>query len=243
MKYYKLVLDNTIIGAVTSNNFIRFSNVTKRFVRTDEKRGEYIEYNGVIYRSPWMRPIVRQSDYIEVLALEITEEEYNIFMEAIKQNEIVYDNTQYEEGEDEPENDPVDQGSIDFIRQSKIAEMSHQCRKTIEAGIDVELRGEMKHFSLDTQDQLNLMSLGVMAQTQEMIPYHADGESCIFYTAEEISQIVSAATNHKVYHTTYYNALKNYINSLETIEEIAAIEYGTPIPEEYKTEVLKVIEQ
>jgi len=82
-----------------------------------------------------------------------------------------------------------------------------------------------------------------MAQTQSMIPYHADGETCIFFTAEEISQIVSAATAHKVYHTTYYNALKNYINALETIEDIAAITYGTPIPDEYKSEVLRVIEQ
>jgi len=29
-------------------------------------------------------------------------------MEAIKQNEIIYDNTQYEEGEVEPESNPVD---------------------------------------------------------------------------------------------------------------------------------------
>jgi len=163
-------------------------------------------------------------------------------MEAIKQNEIIYDNTQYEEGENEPENNPVEEVTIDFIRQSKLAEMSHECRKTIESGIDLELRGETQHFSLDTQDQLNLMSLSAMAQTQQMIPYHADGEVCIFYTADEINQIVSAATAHKVYHTTYYNALKTYINALETIEEISAITYGTPIPEEYKSEVLKVIE-
>jgi len=132
---------------------------------------------------------------------------------------------------------------LEYIRDSKISEMSLQCRKTIEAGVDVELRMETKHFSMDTQDQLNLMSLGVMAQTQELIPYHADGETCIFYTADEINQIVAAATAHKVYHTTYYNALKNYINSLSTIEEIAAITYGTPIPDEYQSEVLKVITQ
>jgi len=197
-----------------------------------------------------MQPIKQLSPYTEALLITISKSEYDAFLSAIQSEEII-NNTQTEEEAEEAAIeeiintpiDPIDQLSIDFIRQSKIAEMSHQCRKTIEAGIDVELRGEMKHFSLDTQDQLNLMSLGVMAQTQEMIPYHADGESCIFYASEEISHIVSAATNHKVYHTTYYNALKNYINSLETIEEIAAIEYGTPIPEEYKTEVLKVIEQ
>jgi len=36
--------------------------------------------------------------------------------------------------------------------------------------------------------------------------------------------------------------LKNYINSLGTIEDINAITYGVTIPEEYKTDVLKVLE-
>lgn len=165
-------------------------------------------------------------------------------MQAINNNETIIkdeDNTEppnYNEEQIIP-----DDGTLEFIRSSKISEMSLQCRRTIEAGVDVELRMETKHFSMDTQDQLNLMSLGVMAQTQELIPYHADGETCIFYTADEINQIVAAATAHKVYHTTYYNALKNYINSLSTIEEIAAITYGTPIPDEYQSEVLKVITQ
>jgi len=86
------------------------------------------------------------------------------------------------------------------------------------------------------------MSLNVLAQTQSMIPYHADGEECEFYAAEEINEIVEAANAFKIYHTTYHNALKGYINSLETIEDIAAVEYGIEIPEEYKTDVLKALE-
>ena len=82
-----------------------------------------------------------------------------------------------------------------------------------------------------------------MAQTQTLIPYHADGEECVFYTNEEINEIVETATAFKIYHTTYYNALKTYINALETIEEIAAITYGVQIPDEYKSDVLKVLEQ
>lgn len=239
MKYYKLVLDNTIIGAVTSNNFIRFSTVAQRFVRTDEELGEYLEYNGVIYRSSWMRPIVRQKNYIEALVLEITEEEYNIFAKAIEQNQIIYDDTQYEEGQNEPENNPIDDSTLEFIRSSKLNEMSYACRKAIESGFDLQIQGENRHFSLTTQDQLNLMTLSA---TGEGAPYHADGQECTFYSAEEIQQLMAAANKHKTYHTTYYNSLKNYINSLQTIEEIAAITYGIEIPDEYKSEVLKVIE-
>jgi len=61
--------------------------------------------------------------------------------------------------------------------------MSYNCRKAIENGFDLILRGETHHFSLTTQDQLNLMNLDT---TAELIPYHADGESYTYYTAEEI---------------------------------------------------------
>jgi hypothetical protein len=81
-----------------------------------------------------------------------------------------------------------------------------------------------------------------MAQTQSLIPYHADGEQCIFYTSEEINEIVETATAFKIYHTTYYNALKGYVNALNDIATIDAIEYGTPIPEEYKSDVLRMLE-
>jgi hypothetical protein len=41
------------------------------------------------------------------------------------------------------------------------------------------------------------------------------------------------------YHTTYYNSLKNYINSLENEENIAQVTYGMDIPLEYQSEVFK----
>lgn len=243
MKYYKIMtFENKMIGAVSSTNFVRYSTLGHSYLRCDEKKGEYVVYDGITYRAAWMAPCKTDRAYIEAQVIEISESEYQIYMDAIERDEEL----PVEEDDIPPLPEPTDEieeESIAFVRMHKIAEMSATCRKTIEAGVDVELRGENHHFSLDTQDQLNLMSLGVMAQTQSMIPYHADGETCIFFTAEEISQIVSAATAHKVYHTTYYNALKNYINALETIEDIAAITYGTPIPDEYKSEVLRVIEQ
>ena len=122
--------------------------------------------------------------------------------------------------------------------------MSYECNKTIENGFDVELQEEIHHFSLTVQDQLNLITLSTMAaQGIEQIPYHADGELCKFYTPAEINAIVNQATIWKTYHTTYFNALKAYINSLQTIEEIGAITYGIELPEEFKTDVLRALEQ
>ena len=246
MKYYKIVIGKEIKGVVNSFNFF-IENYGKLISSTDSL-GQFVEYEGLLYRDYWMAPIPNNKrHYLNALINEISRDDYFAYLHAKQANEAVIiedDEPEPEPTTDIPAVEEVDTDAmLEYIRDSKISEMSLQCRKTIEAGVDVELRMETKHFSMDTQDQLNLMSLGVMAQTQELIPYHADGETCIFYTADEINQIVAAATAHKVYHTTYYNALKNYINSLSTIEEIAAITYGTPIPDEYQSEVLKVITQ
>ena len=238
MKYYKLLNDNNFINIASSSDFIKYSPIAKCFLRSNEHEGEYISLNTGLYRSTWMVPIVELKSYIEATIIEITEEEYNIFAAAIENNETIIIAPEIEPQEESEYPD----GSLEFVRESKINEMSVTCRRTIEAGFDLALRGAMHHFSLSTQDQLNLMSLSAMAQTQSLIPYHADGEESEFYTAEEINQIVDTAMSFKNYQIAYYNALKTYINTLDNIENIAAITYGTPIPDEYKSDVLRLLE-
>ena len=240
MKYFKMIKNNEFVGAISSDDFISYIP-NCGYMRTNEDYGEYVEYNNQYYRATWMKVPHTLYNYEEVTILPIDENEYNAFIEAIESNEvIIIDND--EELPPEPIIDPIDQESLEFIRNSKITAMSYACRMAIENGFDIELQGGTRHFSLTTQDQLNLMNLSIMAQTQQLIPYHADGEACEFYTAEEINLIATTATQFKIYHTTYYNALKEYINTLETIEEIATITYGIEIPEDYKTDVLKILE-
>lgn len=243
MKYYKLTKEGTIIGIVSSDNFIGYIEGCG-YMNTSEQYGEYADFEQVHYRTSWMKaPHDPSIPYEEVTFIEVEKVEYDAFRAAIATNVEIAAIEEEEEPEEIPTPvDPILLNSIEYIREAKIKEMSLACRRVIESGFDIELRESTHHFSLDTQDQLNLISLGGMAQTEEWIPYHADGEVCIYYSAAEINQIVAAATAHKVYHTTYYNALKTYINALSTIEEIAAVTYGTDIPEEYKSEVLKSIE-
>lgn len=245
MKFYKILKEGAFIGVVYSGQFLIEYPETPQLFYANEKCGQYVLYGSSLYRDYWMAPIVNYArDFIMASIIEITEEEYNIYHEAIINNETIEEETQEEEEEiipDVPVQEEID-ASIAFLRTSKLNEMSYTCRKTIEAGFDLELRGTLKHFSLDTQDQLNLITLSTMAQTQTLIPYHADSEACIFYTQEEINEIVETATAFKIYHTTYYNALKAYINALNTVEEISAIEYGVEIPEEYQTDVLKALQ-
>ena len=243
MKYFKLQQDSNIIGVITSNDFI--SHIADiGYTRTNEIYGEYVEYNNILYRDSWMQSPHTLLDFIELSILPINENEYISIKKAIENNTIIPPEQDDDEEPIVPPSNPEDPDEVlEFIRSSKLNEMSHICRTTIESGFDLEIRGETKHFSLTAQDQLNLMSVQVMAQTQSLIPYHADGEETDFYTSEEINQIVEAANALKIQHTTYYNSLKTYINSLETIEDISAITYGVEIPDEYKSDVLKVLEQ
>lgn len=242
MNYYKIINEQNIVGALSSNDFIAYSPSADCYLSVSEETGEYANFQNKLYRDSWMAPYQLYAPHTMATIIQIDKEEYDAIVEALKTEEtiryIIHD-----EDEVIPDpTDPVAEMTLDLIRSSKISEMSYTCRQTIENGFDLIIRGETHHFSLTMQDQLNLMTLKELAKTESLIPYHADGELSIFYTSEEINDIVNAANTFKIEQTTYYNALKNYINALETIEDIAAIEYGTPIPDEYKSDVLRVLQ-
>lgn len=132
---------------------------------------------------------------------------------------------------------------LNTIKANKTAEMSSACRAAIVAGFDVTLSdGKDHHFSLTVEDQLNLNALfGLLAAGAEQVPYHADGETCVYFTATDMQTVVQEATAHKTYHESYFNSLKAYIASKRTAAAVNAIEYGTEIPEQYQSDVLKAL--
>lgn len=136
---------------------------------------------------------------------------------------------------------PVVVEDIPALRANKVSEMSAACNATIIAGVDVTLSdGQTSHFSLALEDQLNLLSLqGILAAGAEVVPYHADGEECRYYSTADFQLIADAATGWKVYQESYFNSLRSYIQSLETAEAIRAVTYGMEIPVEYQTDVLR----
>jgi hypothetical protein len=82
---------------------------------------------------------------------------------------------------------PTDLATLEFIRTSKIKEMSYTCKNMIENGFDIVLSdGENHHFSLSEQDQLNLLILSTKIASGENVSYHADGELSKFYSAAEM---------------------------------------------------------
>ena len=250
MKYFKLISDTTFIGIASSDDFRTYQSKHKIILRSDEHHGSYIYCNKQYYRDNWMAPPNNNIiSYTEVDVIGIDEEEYNALSLAIEKDEEIQVITQEEILQEDPieevEEPIVDEPDItvEFIRSSKIKEMSAACRKAITDGFDLTLTdNEAHHFSLTVQDQLNLLTISseVLSGETEIV-YHADGEVCKYYSVEDATAIVNAATKHKTYHTTYYNSLKVYINSLNGITEISNIEYGVEIPEEYQSDILKTL--
>lgn len=119
-------------------------------------------------------------------------------------------------------------------KQLKINELSSICNTLIVNGVDIEIDGETEHFSYNDEDQVNIKEIFDLAvQTNVPMYYHADGESCKLYTVEQIIDLYATTTTNKMHHTTYFNQIKLYVNTLETTDEVNAIEYGQELTGEY----------
>lgn len=173
--------------------------------------------------------------------IEIDKEEYDELYELIEHDEEI---EPYPEPEPSPEPEPEPEDiTVAYAKKLKLKDMSNTCNNIIFAGIDVVLSDEeTHHFSLTEYDQLNLFKLETLARSgQEVLPYHEDGELCKFYPAVDIIAIANAATQYITYHTTYFNSLKAYINSLRSLNTISRVTYGMDIPEKYQSDVWKEI--
>ena len=136
---------------------------------------------------------------------------------------------------------PAQDPDIDQIRNSKLAEVSSRCESTIFAGVDVTLSdGSKEHISLTEKDQINLFGKQAqIAAGATQCEYHEDGKLCKYYSVEDMTAIITAATQFVSYHTTYCNSLNAWIKGADTIEALNGIYYGAVIPERFKSQVLK----
>lgn len=239
--FYKIKKDNEIIDVLNDITFVKIQITHNRLIICPEKfaqgilssNGEHIWFvEGMIEKNV--------NGYETVELVEIDEEEYNILKEALESNQSIEIPQEPEEPEedDEPTEDEIN--TLEFVRESKINEMSAICNTMITQGFDVVLSdGKSHHFDFSVDDQLNMMSLKELLMAGETsIPYHASNEPCKFYSVEDIQIILNTGTNLKTYHITYFNALKQYIKSLRSINTISKVYYGITIPEKYQSEVL-----
>ena len=141
----------------------------------------------------------------------------------------------------EPEPEPAPElppRDVEEVRTHKLLSLNASCKSTIEAGVDYD----SEHYSLTTEDQINLMALSSAAvQDGSPKPYHADGKACRIYPAVDIIALAEAATAHITYHTTYCNLLRMYVQTLTDTETIDAVSYGMELPEEYAAIMAEIL--
>lgn len=241
MKYYKVIDDASFIGVGTDLDMRMYQVKHNVIIACEPEQAQYIQIGEVLYRDSWMAPeTYDNAENITVNVIEISEDEYKALYSAIESGEDVPVHEDPAPNEDIPDTDENTEITVDFMKSRKINEMNSVCSKTITDGFDIVLSdGTSHHFSLTTQDQLNLITLSTMvASGKTEIPYHADGELCKFYSLDDINAILNAATTYITYHESYFNALRGYIDSLDNIDEISKITYGIEIPMQYMSDVL-----
>lgn len=135
--------------------------------------------------------------------------------------------------------DDTSSNELAQCKSRKITEMCSVCQTTITSGIDYN----NEHYRLNTTDQINLTSLGALAQQGKPVPYHADGQVCRIYSPEEMVGLVQAATQFITYHTTYFNLLKHTISDINDIDEVKRVEYGMELSSEYQTILNTILTQ
>lgn len=131
---------------------------------------------------------------------------------------------------------------LDEVRAAKLAELSEACNMAIITGCDVELSAASGHISLTVEDQTNLLAAnGAVEQGAAYYPYHLDGQLCAIFSAEDIRKLAAAASDHKLYHTTYYNHLAAWVRRCDTVEDVQAISYGSALPDDLAANMAMIL--
>lgn len=246
LEWFKVIKDGEFIGAVTEQSFARYSPKSGRIHICKAIDGQYIVVDGKYYRDEWMLPLDPNSyaEWEPATVVSISEKEYNVLVNVPAGEPIVIEKLMNTEPEDIIEKQPKEEevATVEYVRSRKLKQLSAECKQMIENGFDLVLSdGVSHHFSLTVQDQLNLLDLQRALNEGNDLVYHADGELTQFYGEEDAQDILTGATKWKQYNMTLYNSFKNWINNIEDISVIDAIDYDSEIPEQYCTVVLQTL--
>lgn len=159
---------------------------------------------------------------------QITEAEYNRLKQLLDEGATI----------------SADASGLSQAKEVKLAALSSQCKARIIAGFTVTLAdGKAYHFNLTAEDQLNLLRIEsqLRSSTSEFFIYHATNQPCTVFSKQDMATIINAAQAHMLYHTTYFNAVKQHINSLTDISAVREFSYGSNVIDAVENSVIKQI--
>lgn len=220
---YKVIQDDKVLDVIKHPNFIRFL-ASGHIAMTDKNSAQGLigSDNETLY---CFTPI-KDRELPVVRLKKITEEEFSRLDSLLNSGKVV----------------SADETSLSKAKREKLATLSNDCKNKITAGFTIRLSDCTQSFKLTTEDQINLMQIENQITTgEEYFIYHATNMPCKIYSKEDMYKIVRAFRKHVLYHTTYYNVVKQYINSLTDIEAINMFYYGLDISDTVSDVILKQI--
>lgn len=219
---YKIIQNNKVIDVVRYPQFISFL-ASGHITMTDKTSAEGIvsSDNKTIYS---FQP---RLGYLEVTIAEINSKEFERLQGLLSSDMEIC----------------ADESVLVKARQSKINQLSGKCKASINAGFSITLSdSKLYNFKLTAEDQLNLMSIeGQLNAGAETVIYHATSQPCRVFSRDDMLKVIKAFRCHITYHTTYFNAAKQYINSLTDIEKINKFSYGMDVSAAITDRVIKRI--
>ena len=219
---YKIIKDNKVIDVIKYADFIRFLP-TGRVIRTCENLAE-----GVISSNhSCIYSFLPNKGEELVIAEKISEEEFNRLKSLLNSEQTVI----------------ADKTLVEKAITEAVINLSEICNSKIVSGFSVILSDGDKHsFRLTPEDQINLLSLeNQLNSGEQTFIYHATGMPCRVFLHKDMVKIIKAYRKHVLYHTTYFNVAKQYINSLVDIDKIKAFSYGDNVAGTAKDSTLRKI--
>lgn len=133
---------------------------------------------------------------------------------------------------------------LEQAKQNKILSLCESNDKAINEGTAVVLSTGEENFTYALDDQTNIKEMfdGVKLGL-EQYSYHENNGQCRMFSAQDIITLYFTLFTYKTRLLTYYNQLKHYVESLETVEEVNQVEYGQELTGEYLARFNEIVEQ
>ena len=128
----------------------------------------------------------------------------------------------------------INNDRLPIIKNQKINELRVVNDNAINSGTTVILSTGEESFTYSLADQSNIseMYYAVLGGA-EKYSYHQNGGNCRMFDAKDIVMLYSTLSMYKTGLLTYYNQLKQYVNSLNDIDSINNVVYGQELTGEY----------
>ena len=230
----KVLRNGEIIDALNSPVYVRYQQRNGIIIQCEENiaQGVLSSDGSTVYQIEGREQMAGESPDTVVLA-EISQDEFETIKSAL--DALVQENP------NAPEQSAADSQVLSLVLEAKIKTLSNRCAAEIKNGFDILLSDGLRHrFSLSLEDQINMLSLkDALDAGEQRIAYHGVDEPYQFFTAEDIGRILEKKEYCKNYNLLYFNSLKKYVCSLSSVEDVKAVEWGSEIPEQYKTVAFK----